>query len=370
MYRKGVNELLLESALLPLATFSVSAERACPDLQLTEHLLWEVAAFFCVQVEPPVPRIASITQISTAVAPSPRFGHTLVLSEPYAVVLFGGRGGQGCTGLNDVWKFSLTTMQWHCLSKPCVNPPAPRHGHGAAVLSNHLIVFGGGIDRKYWNDMAAFCLHRCIWKPVCTPTSRLPVGIPEARRGTTLVATPNGRLLLFGGSGKESYYSDMWQCEITGFDQEELTANWEIVFPHGTPPSARYYSAVAQRDEKLWLFGGSHENVQKNDLFEFDMSTYTWRQIHSANTSPSPRDGATLIAWGSELFLVGGFSSGGRFYADAHAFELRTNTWRQVETRGEFVGREVHAAALCGGLLIFGGASYFQKPLGDTLLFA
>lgn len=117
------------------------------------------------------------------------------------------------------------------------------------------------------------------------------------------------------------------------------------------------------------MFGGQGgQGVFFNDLWSFDVSGESWKQL--ADGGPSPRYGAGGTAAGSALTISHGFTDAGRF-DDTWSFSER---WTEVSPgKGPRpIRRCLHRLAYVEGLnrlVLFGGQTNGVPFLGDTWVF-
>eukprot|EP00761_Pharyngomonas_kirbyi_P000739 gb/GECH01000739.1/.p1 GENE.gb/GECH01000739.1/~~gb/GECH01000739.1/.p1 ORF type:complete len:348 (+),score=26.14 gb/GECH01000739.1/:1-1044(+) len=101
-----------------------------------------------------------------------RWLHTICVVDS-SLILFGGYWHRD---LNDLWLMRLddnhpTFRQIHIQgSKPC-----PRGGHKAEVIGRDMFVFGGYGNASMLDDLWAFNLDRCSWRPVLYESSPSPL---------------------------------------------------------------------------------------------------------------------------------------------------------------------------------------------------
>jgi N-acetylneuraminic acid mutarotase len=234
--------------------------------------------------------------------------------------LFGGYGldsvlADGQNGLNDLWKYDITSNQWTWVSG-----------------SNF-----GGQNGTYGTEG--------------TPAAG---NVPGARNGAVSWADTSGNLWLFGGFGFDSagtpnYMNDLWKYNITsnqwtwvsGSNIGGLNGTYGTL---GTPvssnvPGARYASVSwADASGNLWLFGGvGFDSVLSdglgdlNDLWIYNVANNQWTWMSGSNFNlqtgtygtqgtpapgdvPGSRDSG--VSWTDEsgnFWLFGGESSAGAF---------------------------------------------------------
>ncbi|XP_070356394.1 kelch domain-containing protein 4 isoform X2 [Equus asinus] len=174
---------------------------------------------------------------------------------------------------------TLDAKKTQVVETPCP-PPSPRLN---ASLSAHpekdeLILFGG----EYFNGQKA-------------------VVVPQG----------GGQVWIFGGEfaspdGEQFYhYKDLWVLHLA-------TRTWEQVRSPGGPSGRSGHRMVAWK-RQLILFGGFHESTRDyiyyNDVYAFNLDTFTWSKLSPSGTGPTPRSGCqmTVTPQGS-IVIYGGYS--------------------------------------------------------------
>ncbi|XP_014340057.1 kelch domain-containing protein 4 isoform X2 [Latimeria chalumnae] len=174
---------------------------------------------------------------------------------------------------------SLDAKKTQIIETACP-PPSPRLN---ASLSAHpekdeLILFGG----EYFNGQKA-------------------VVVPQG----------GGQLWVFGGefaspNGEQFYhYKDLWVLHLA-------TKTWEQIKATGGPSGRSGHRMVACK-RQLILFGGFHESMRDyiyyNDVYSFNLDTFTWAKLSPSGTAPAPRSGCQMATTpDGSIVTYGGYS--------------------------------------------------------------
>eukprot|EP00026_Physarum_polycephalum_P007931 Phypoly_transcript_08003.p1 GENE.Phypoly_transcript_08003~~Phypoly_transcript_08003.p1 ORF type:complete len:508 (+),score=102.00 Phypoly_transcript_08003:88-1524(+) len=140
-------------------------------------------------------------------APSPRYGHSAVLSKG-KMYIFGGYDNSALT-CNDLFAFTLETNTWEKIQAQGAIPPS-RFMHTAVlhdkIFGKSMYIFGGqGDSAALYNDAYQFDFDQATWTKL-----KAKGKIPAPRSGHSTVAAPTG-MYLFGGydKAKNKFYSDL-----------------------------------------------------------------------------------------------------------------------------------------------------------------
>ena len=89
-----------------------------------------------------------------------------------------------------------------------------------------------------------------------------------------------------------------------------MTYTWDcLVSPSAEHPSKRDSHTCVKLGNKLYIFGGSVNEVIVNELWSFDLSTYVWRDIR-VDPALNAREGHSAVALDHRLmYIYGGWHS-------------------------------------------------------------
>ncbi|BFZ13554.1 hypothetical protein BsWGS_16593 [Bradybaena similaris] len=193
-------------------------------------------------------------------------------------------------------------------------PPSPRCNASlvAHPERDELLMFGGeyftGNKMFVYNDLFAYQIKKNEWLHVCVPNCPPPRSAHQA----VTVAHQGGQMWIFGGefsSHTQSqfyHYKDLWVLHLRDKKWEQIRA------PGG--PSARSGHRMVAVKKQLFVFGGFHDNNRDykyfNDIYSFDLETYTWTLLAPSGTGPSPRSGCVFVPMpdANKIIVYGGYS--------------------------------------------------------------
>ncbi|CAJ0937755.1 unnamed protein product [Ranitomeya imitator] len=147
---------------------------------------------------------------------------------------------------------------------------------------DELILFGG----EYFNGQKTFLYNELYIYNIKKNSWSKAAAVPQA----------GGQLWIFGGEfaspdGEQFYhYKDLWVLHLQ-------TKTWEQIKSPGGP-SGRSGHRMVHTKRQLIVFGGFHESTRDyiyyNDVYVFNLDSFTWAKISPSGTGPSPRSGCQL----------------------------------------------------------------------------
>jgi hypothetical protein len=251
------------------------------------------------------------------------------------LVLVGGRGMRP----TDV--YGLKTMLWRSMA----TPPLEMHHFQAISYQNELWVIGaftGGYPHETPIPNAY------IFNPKTNEWRKGPE-IPEARRrGSAGVFVYQDKIYIVGG-----IIDGHWDGHVSWFDEYDPTLNQWKTLPDA--PHARDHVQAALLDDKVYLAGGRRSSARINQVLNlteaavdvFDFKSKTWQTLPPSQNLPTLRAGASCLAWGKNLLVIGG-ESGTQIPAhnEVELFNTITQEWSLFATLKE--GRHGTGAAVVG----------------------
>jgi hypothetical protein len=264
----------------------------------------------------------------------------------------------------DFWYYDIGTNQWH---QPEDGPsPSPRARHAMAVdQDDGEIYILEGYSGVFREDLWKYKTAQNRWEVIYDSA---PVQSPSIRNGQGLVFDPNDNCLYyFGGyyfDGQPHYREDMWKFDLT-------TKLWTLV-NEGTGPEARFARGVVYDSSahEIYMFGGYYYDFfggtrnYLNDLWLYNITTFSWQEINDGSTVPQPRDGHRMIydTASGDIFLHGGrkwISAGNyNYYGDLWRYDVSGQSWTNLTDSTTVSGRS--RQSMCfdsrhGDIYVFGG---------------
>lgn len=200
---------------------------------------------------------------------------------------------------------------------------------------------------------------------------------PSIRCNASLSSHPEKEeLILFGGeyfNGKEMFmYNDLYFYNIKKNEWHKVTAP-------GAPPPRSSHQAVMlkQGGGQLWIFGGEFSNRTQSQFYHFkDLWMYSlkekkWDKIKCVG-GPSARSGHRMVAYKKMLVLFGGFNDNTRdykYFNDVYIFNLETYSWSKIDVSGKAPaprsGCIMVSTPHLNKIIIYGG--YSKHPIKKDL---
>jgi len=205
------------------------------------------------------------------------------------------------------------------------------------------------------------CLLAAAWAAFgfgCSPLTD-PDGVawiegpngPSKRWGHTLVYDSVGdRLIVHAGIGPGGKLNDTWIFDIASGRWSELQTVGEVPPPRLTPAAVM----DAQNNRMVLVGGDVGVAFASEETWSLDLATGRWTRLDDI---PSPRFDVVAAVDGRTAFFYAGFSAQFAELDDLWAFDLDTNTWTEVQTRGERPASRSNSgfAAWEGQLWVTGG---------------
>eukprot|EP00906_Rhabdomonas_costata_P000540 RCo000692 len=182
-----------------------------------------------------------------------------------------------------VHNYDPVTGLWKQLN-PDGKAPQPRSGFSAVQYNNSVFLFGGSRDSIFFGDLVEYRLDSEMWQQVACRTRT----VPRKRFGHSSVLSSEA-MYLFGGSHKNGYLNDMWTFDFTARSWREVVAD----AGDEDVPEARAFHSLASHRGKLFLFGGFNGMRCLSDLWMYTevgevLGFGDWRRVAIPMDAPHP----------------------------------------------------------------------------------
>ncbi|UYP47573.1 hypothetical protein NEF87_003858 [Candidatus Lokiarchaeum ossiferum] len=199
---------------------------------------------------------------------------------------------------------------------------------------------------------------------------------PSARYGHRMVFIPNkSEVFMFGG--EVAYQSSTLLNQ--SWKYSTISNNWKYIVSDKSPCARMSHGMVyIVRSNSILLFGGMNviDVSRMNDMWEFNLETEKWEELVLA-VSPSPRSDMSMYYDDSlnKVFLFGGYSPYGSKLSDMWEFDIRNQTWSEVncslKPRARYGHQMVYNSHSHEGILFGGNNAGMMNDLwafnGSTL---
>ena len=291
--------------------------------------------------------------------PMAREYHNMATLEKDTIILFG--GGVGILGrptkeyFSDTWLYHGQTHSWEKI-EPLNSPPQRRLTGLAATEEGIGLLFGGETivdgNSKILNDTWIFNKSSNNWQEISSSNS------PPPSNGHSLTFVGNGKFVLFGSDGRETWIFDLPKKQ------------WSKLETIGSSPNPRKMHAAARiGSNSVLLFSGQQlDGKLENDTWILNLDSSSWQKIDSVEPAPSARKYHSLASIShNKVVLMGGFIKFPNF-DDLWSFDLRERTWTKLVAEIRPLPSHGHELAKLrqGTVLKFGGYNQKETNLNDS----
>eukprot|EP01060_Flectonema_neradi_P037606 TRINITY_DN7614_c0_g1_i1.p1 TRINITY_DN7614_c0_g1~~TRINITY_DN7614_c0_g1_i1.p1 ORF type:complete len:414 (+),score=45.68 TRINITY_DN7614_c0_g1_i1:49-1290(+) len=291
--------------------------------------------------------------------------HTAVLHDN-KMITFGGHDLKENSFLGDLLVFDVAKSRWvppseYAEAEQHGNRPSCRRAHSAGVIGDKMIIFGGFSGDKCLNDIYSLDLNTYIWSKI-TPTGQSPC----ARGGHSSVVH-NNSLLIFGGWDTSlKYHNDVWKLVC---DFQNSIFKWVQVTPTtSTIPGGRVGHRSVLCNNKMIVFGGYGSDRYWNDVYTFDLRTNSWAELDiPGKVKPRPRTYHSMSCIGDRCLVMGGCDAEG-VIGDLWILNVADRTWKRVPFPGENRFAHTSVTTSSGVVYVFGGSSRRENELVELVV--
>jgi len=211
-----------------------------------------------------------------------------------------------------------------------------------------------------------------------------PAVLPLWNQGLSDLDDSAGLLFAFGGSTGFGAFNKIYYLTT------QNPSEWKQFVDDGLI-TTRSFHTMTEMSGIMYIFGGWTQSPDPQyfaDTWWFDTTTL-YTEMGSANWTlsqtpyqPPARNAHTMVAFGGDLWLFGGFSHNTSvsafvncsmpydnciWYNDLWTYNAASDKWMQVYPTGPLPeGRNLHTASVVGeNMYIFGGLKYMNVPVND-----
>ncbi len=226
------------------------------------------------------------------------------------------------------------SRNWLAVASP---PDRALHSAVCDEVNDRMVVFGGNGYGGLMNDVWALSFDPDVgqvqWSEIVADGPK-----PKDRNAHAAAYDPCRSLMyVFGGKdSNDEIRNDLWELDLTAGDEA-----WQEVNTTGTPPDPRTDPKLIydEGNDRLILFGGQRGAYEYfNDLWELDLSTNQWTELHPSGGVPHERAkaGGAYVAGSEEMLLFAGFCDPYQFYNDVWSLSLLKGqeNWTELSPTG------------------------------------
>jgi N-acetylneuraminic acid mutarotase len=270
------------------------------------------------------------------------------------MIVWGGWGPEGSTGLGDGARYDPATDRWQPVSTR--DAPRPRYDHLAVWTGHEMIVWGGADADGPNGDGARYDPATDSWSP-------LPPGPLQPRVNFGAVWTGD-ELIIWGGyrgNPSDPLAAERRSVYLDDGARYSPTLNRWVPMRGAGAPDGRYNPAVAWTGEEMIVWSGVGEGSQaRPDGARYNPTTDTWRPMSSA--APPVAMGSRPAIWTGTELLLWGATAGRDDIGQGARYDPLQDTWASMSTDGAPLGRLEHTAVWTGTeLIVWGGESRFTR---------
>eukprot|EP01125_Pyxidicula_operculata_P000413 TRINITY_DN10446_c0_g1_i1.p1 TRINITY_DN10446_c0_g1~~TRINITY_DN10446_c0_g1_i1.p1 ORF type:complete len:341 (-),score=59.86 TRINITY_DN10446_c0_g1_i1:33-1055(-) len=300
--------------------------------------------------------------------PPPRVDHQFTAVGSSLIVTLGFQ--RHMVFYDDVWRINYTQsapLQWEQLKSvaPTSLIDLPRADHISFPFGNKVVTYAGINASWVLGEVLIYDIPSQTWTVV---NDNPP---PEARYGHSAVTTPDGQSLIYGGSFLDgSTTSELWLYDPS-------TNSWKQLNPANPPPERMWHVSAMVDDYNMIIWGGQSWDAATSfysDMWVYNLQSNTWKQIQTSFPSPGgQRAGSASVGCNGKMYTFGGSTSGDTPSCtnDLWMYSLTNNTWSVVNVKG------TSPDPLCGhkgawikngnqlNFIVFGGC---KNPCGPSTI--
>ncbi|MFA5268595.1 MAG: kelch repeat-containing protein [Methanoregula sp.] len=185
----------------------------------------------------------------------------------------------------------------------------------------------------------------------------------SARARHTCVVTPDGNLIIMGGSttiGAGSYENDIWRSADYG-------TTWTLVNSNADWPGRVGHSSLAMKDGSIMVMGGFNPTADMNDVWQSRDEGVTWKQVN-ASAGWSSSDHCSVAMPDDSIVVMGGGNAIGDSTNDVWRSMDYGTTWTRVNESAGWDSRALFGcvATSDGTIIIMGGSGYENDYKNDV----
>uniref|UniRef100_W5MVX0 Zmp:0000001301 n=1 Tax=Lepisosteus oculatus TaxID=7918 RepID=W5MVX0_LEPOC len=252
--------------------------------------------------------------------PPAREGHSLCVINGKLYLFGGASHPQAKECLPGVYCFNTASLTWEKLKTGGVSLKSLKHS--AVTVGDNIYVFGGILDGTPKDDLLMFSTVSMTWTPVKTTGS-----LPSARYGHTC-ALVGDQIYMFGGcSGDNCYHTDVHILNTDTLIWQKLEVKGE------SPVGCAGHTFTPHHDKDIYLFGGRYISkngtiTSTNEIHKLSIAKMKWKVPLYIGIPPTGRHSHTAFILHGHMYVFGG-SNEEKEFNDLNVMKLINPSERQ-----------------------------------------
>ncbi|CAI4062932.1 Kel2p SKDI_07G4870 [Saccharomyces kudriavzevii IFO 1802] len=310
-------------------------------------------------------------------SPFPRYRHSSspIVSSENRIFVTGGLYNQSVYG--DVWQITANADGTSFTPKAIQidrNTPPPRVGHASTLCGNAYVVFGGDThklneDKLLDDDIYLFNVNSYKWT-IPQPIGSRPLGRYGHKISIIAYNPMQTKLYLFGGQLDKTYFNDLAMFDLSSFRRRN--SHWEFLEPATTVPPPLANHTMVTYGNKLWVFGGETPKTVSNETYCYDPIQNDWSKIETTGEIPPPVQEHASVVYKHIMCVFGGKYTHNAYSNDVYFLDLLSFKWYKLPHIKEGIPRERsgHSLTLMKNekILIMGGDKFDYANSGTDNL--
>eukprot|EP01091_Cochliopodium_minus_P008666 TRINITY_DN2001_c0_g1_i1.p1 TRINITY_DN2001_c0_g1~~TRINITY_DN2001_c0_g1_i1.p1 ORF type:complete len:336 (-),score=72.97 TRINITY_DN2001_c0_g1_i1:66-1073(-) len=202
------------------------------------------------------------------------------------------------------------------------DPPPIAFAQSLIKRNNKLYaICGCNLNQKlFYNTIHEFDLETSIWKLLETNKGE---EVPEGRHGQScLYVKEEDTFYIYGGKGLNGIFDDFWKFDFK-------TNSWSSIKKSDNDHGKANFQTTFLWNNLQYYFGGFNGKYYTNQMSSYDSEKNEWKRVTQRGDIPSVRDGSVSDIFQRKLYLFGG-SNQIRELNDIFVLNLDTFVWKKL----------------------------------------
>jgi len=206
-----------------------------------------------------------------------------------------------------------------------------KYSHAASVLiNNKWYMIGGNVNNDQSADIFIVNLDEFKIERLISKNLKGTIPVPFDSHSAVLTSD-NNKIIVFGGYSGAKKTNKIYEFDISTATWKELAAQAKI------KPAPRANHCAAMIGSNMFIFGGSgEESDNKADLWKFNIATAEWTEIVKKEGAewPQARAGHSAVVQDDKILIFGGNLELALEINDIYEFDTKTTEWKLLSAGG------------------------------------